>query len=210
MPSHQKVVVLDSEDTEWCMQKADVSHQLQGNLLIKSKNEFISSSAVLSKNIAHMIPLRLITGSDNTSGFYAPAKRNCPKKWLVIQRQESSPDWSVRLRSCKRFSCPELIPRTQVLLVKISTVRHPSDDDTLKHHLERTNNITYWLIHYDLSFSYIGHGWEFMNGKCPPVRHTQLPLPHQVTPRDCIDGSNNESSCSSLVTTTVTFLTQPI
>jgi len=52
------------------MQKADVSHQLQGNLLIKSKNEFISCSAVLSKDVANMIPLRLITGSDHTSGFY--------------------------------------------------------------------------------------------------------------------------------------------
>jgi len=29
MPSYQKVVVLDSKDTDWCMQTADVSHQLQ-------------------------------------------------------------------------------------------------------------------------------------------------------------------------------------
>jgi len=47
MPSYQKVIVLDSEDTDWCMQAADVSHQLQGNLLIKSKNGFISCSAAL-------------------------------------------------------------------------------------------------------------------------------------------------------------------
>jgi len=69
MPSYQKVVVLDSKDTDWCMQTAYVSHQLQGNLLIKSKNEFISCSAVLCKDVANMIPLRLITGSDHTSGF---------------------------------------------------------------------------------------------------------------------------------------------
>jgi len=56
MPSYQKLVVLDSEDTDWCSQTADVSHQLEGNLLMKSKNEFISSSAVLSKNVANMIP----------------------------------------------------------------------------------------------------------------------------------------------------------
>jgi len=80
MPSYQKVVVLDSEDTDWCTQTADVSHQLEGNLLIKSKNEFISCSAVLSEDVANMIiPLRLITGSDHTSGFYIPAKRNCCK-----------------------------------------------------------------------------------------------------------------------------------
>ena len=75
-----KVVVLDSEDTDWCTQTADVSHQLEGNLLIKSKNEFISCSAVLSEDVANMIiPLRLITVSDHTSGFYIPAKRNCCK-----------------------------------------------------------------------------------------------------------------------------------
>jgi len=81
--------------------------------------------------------------------------------------------WWVRLRSSKTksklvrkrfFSCPESILRMQVLILKISTVRHPSDDDTLKHHLERTYDITYWLIHYDLSFSYwpwLGtHEWE--------------------------------------------------
>jgi len=163
MPSYQKLVVLDNEDTDWCSQTADVSHQLEGNMLIKSTNEFISCCAVLSKDVANTIPLRLIAGSDHTSGFYLPAKRNCCKKWLKIQRQESSSDEWMRLRSYKtkskliqkRFSCPESMLRTQVLLVKISTVRHPSDDFTLNHHhLERTNDITYWLIHYDLSFSY--------------------------------------------------------
>ena len=29
------------------------------------------------------------------------------------------------------------------LLVKISTVRRPSDDETLNHHLKRTKDITY-------------------------------------------------------------------
>jgi len=66
--------------------------------------------------------------------------------------------------------------------MKKSTVRLPPDDDILNHHLERTNFmldiltychsfshiVTYCQIHYDLlehPFS-IGHGWEFMNGKC--------------------------------------------
>ena len=94
-----KVVVLDSEDTDWCMQEADiVSHQLQGQMLIEGKNEFISSSAVLSEDVANMIiPLRLITGSDHTPGFWC-------KKWLVIQRQESSTNGWMRLQSYKTKS----------------------------------------------------------------------------------------------------------
>ena len=79
---------------------------------------------------------------------------------------------------------------------KKSTVRLPPDDDTLNHHLESTNYITYCQVHYDLLEhpSPIGHGWEFRNGKCRPVRHTQLPLPHQLIPVDCTDDSSNESS----------------
>jgi len=55
--------------------------------------QLLCRSAVLSEDIVNMImPLRVITGSDHshTSNFYVLAKRNCCKKWLVIQRQESS------------------------------------------------------------------------------------------------------------------------
>jgi len=62
MRSYQKVVVLDSDDTDVHVQAADVSHQLQLNLLIKSKNGFISCSAVLSGDVVNMImPVRVIT-----------------------------------------------------------------------------------------------------------------------------------------------------
>ena len=47
--NNKKVVNLDSEDTEVYVQAAYVSHQLQGNLLIKHKKEYISCSAMLSK-----------------------------------------------------------------------------------------------------------------------------------------------------------------
>jgi len=50
------------------VQAANVSHQLPGHLLIKSKNVFISCSAVLSKDVANIImPLYVITSSDHTS-----------------------------------------------------------------------------------------------------------------------------------------------
>jgi len=79
---------------------------------------------------------------------------------------------------------------------KKSTVRLPPDDDTLNHHLERTNYITYCQVHYDLLEHpfIIGHGLEFRNGNYRPVRHTQLPLPNQLIPVDCTDDSSNESS----------------
>jgi len=98
MPSYQKVLVLDSGDTYVYVQAAYVSHKLQANLWIKSKNEFISWSAELSEHVANIImPLYVITSSDHTST--AMAKRNCCNKWSVIQRQESSSNGQVRVCS---------------------------------------------------------------------------------------------------------------
>ena len=74
--NYKDVVVLDSEDTDVYVQAAYVSHQLQGTLLIKRKNEFISCSAMLSEDVANIvIPLHVITGSDHTSGFYGHGKK---------------------------------------------------------------------------------------------------------------------------------------
>jgi len=118
------------------MQEADIiSHQLQGQMLIKGKNEFISSSDVLSEDVANMIiPLRLITGSDHTPGFYVPAKNvakviSDPEEREIVGWVDETPELQDEVKLIqKRFSCPESILRTQ-LLVKISTVRHPYDDD---------------------------------------------------------------------------------
>jgi len=80
--------------------------------------------------------------------------------------------------------------------MKKSTIRLPPNNDTLDQHLERTNYITYCQIHHNLLEhpSPIGHGWELVNGKWRPVRHTQPPLPHQLRPRDCTDDSIDDSS----------------
>ncbi|KAJ4930797.1 hypothetical protein JOQ06_025105 [Pogonophryne albipinna] len=79
-------------------------------------------------------------------------------------------------------------------LKKKSTVRLPPDDDSLDHHVERTNYIAYCQLHYNLLEhpSPIGHGWELVNGKCRPVRHTLPPLPQQLTRTDFSDESSDD------------------
>ena len=68
-------------------------------------------------------------------------------------------------------------------LKKKCTIRLPPDEDSLDRHVERTNYITYCQLHYNLQEHPppIGHGWELVNGKCRPVRHTLPPLPQQLT-----------------------------
>ena len=79
---------------------------------------------------------------------------------------------------------------------KKSTICLPADDDSLNHHVVRTNYITYCQFHYDLLEhpSPIGHGWEILNGKCRSVHYTLPTLPLQLTHRDWSEDSNESSS----------------
>jgi len=78
--NYKEIVVLESKDTDVYVQAAYVSHQLQGTLLIKCKNEFISCSAMLSEDVANiLIPLHVITGSGHTFGFYGHGKKMLQK-----------------------------------------------------------------------------------------------------------------------------------
>jgi len=215
--NNEEVVVIDSEDTDVYVQAAYVSHQLQGNLLIKRKHEYISCSAMLSEDVAKIIiPLHVITGSDHTSGFFGHGKKKLLQKVIsdpVARRLLRRVGESLELRdevksAMKTFVLYEIYSENTGVtcgqarasrwhkMKKKCTVRLPPDDDTLNHHLERTNYITYCQIHYDLLEhpSPIGHGWEFMNGKCRPVRYTKPPLPHKLTPDHDIDDGSDESS----------------
>ena len=73
--------------TDVYVQAACVSHQVQGNLLIKHRKEYVSCSAMLSEDVADIIiPLHVITGSDHTSAFFGNGKKK------VLQKVISDPE----------------------------------------------------------------------------------------------------------------------
>ena len=160
--NNKEVVTLDSEDTYVYVQAAYVSHQLQGNLLIKNKKEYISCPVMLSKDVANIIiPLHVITGSDHTSTFFGHGKKT------VLQKVMSDPEARELLQQVgERLELRDEVKaamKTFVLHTMYSEnagvtceqarasmwhkmKKHsppPPDDDTLNHHLERTNYITY-------------------------------------------------------------------
>ena len=93
--NNKEVVILDSEDIDVYVQAAYVSHQLQGNLLIKHKKEYISCSAMLAEDVANIIiPLHVITGSDHTSAFFGHGKKKVLQKVNRWVR-----DWSYETKS---------------------------------------------------------------------------------------------------------------
>ena len=78
-------------------------------------------------------------------------------------------------------------------MTRKTTTHLPPDDDTLRHHLIRTNYITYCQVHFNMEEnpSPISHGWEIMNGKCRPVRHT---LPSRATTSHRSDDTSDKDS----------------
>ncbi len=208
-------VVLDSEDTDVYVQAAYVSQQLRGDLLIKRKHAYINCRAMLSEDVADIIiPLHVITGSDHTSGFYGHGKKPVlekvvadPESRELLGRVGESLELEEDVRAhMKAFvlskvyaesadvTCGQARASKWHKLKKKSMIRLPPDDDSLNLHVERTNYITYCQLHYNLLEhpSPIGHGWEILNGKCRPVRHTMPALPQQLVPRD--DESSDEGS----------------
>jgi hypothetical protein len=205
-------VVLDCEDTDVYVQAAYVSQQVRGDLLIKRKHVLINCRAMLSEEVADIIiPLHVITGSDHTSGFYGHGKKKVWEKVKInsearelLGRVGESLELKHDVRAdMKAFvlsviyaesadvSCGQARVSKWHKLKNKSTIRLPPDDDSLNLHMERSNYLTYCQLHYNLQEhpSPIGHGWELVNGKCRPVRHTLPPLPQQFTPHDCSDVS---------------------
>ena len=196
-------VVIDSEDTDVYVQAAYVSHQLRGDLLIKRKSVIINCHDLLPEEVANIIiPLHVITGGDHTSGFYGHGKKQALQK--VINDPEAR-ELLARVGDCLKLvdevrddmrtfilsklyssgadvTCGQARASKWHKLKKKSTLRLPPDEDSLDLHVQRTNYITFCQLHYKLLEhpSPIGHGWEIVNGKCRPLRHTLPPLPQEL------------------------------
>ena len=94
---------------------------------------------------------------------------------------------------------------------KKSLARLPPDEDTLHHHLDRVNYLSFLLKHYELNRhpSPIGRGWAYINEKCRPVRYAipatadvLQPQPQALSDDDDDDGSDEENM--EIIVTTVT------
>ena len=63
--------------------------------------------------------------------------------------------------------------------MKKKSFQIPPDTDCLCKHFIRANHLTYLVLHPLLKKhpSPINHGWELVDGKCRPIRHTRPALP---------------------------------
>ncbi|MCG8430912.1 MAG: hypothetical protein MJA29_07055 [Candidatus Omnitrophica bacterium] len=207
-------VLIDSEDTDVYVQAAYVAHCIPGDLLIKRKDAVVDCKKMPSEEIAQVIiPLHVISGSDHTSGFYDHGKEKIlqkvvkdPEARKFLQRVGQNLDLEDDVREdmktfvvCKIYGEKEKNARAAKWrrMKRKSTARLPPDEDSLNHHLERTNYITYCQRNYSLKEhpSPIGQGWEVINGKLKPVRYNDTALPDELRQQESrLDNSESESS----------------
>lgn len=197
-------VVLDSEDTDVFVQASYVAQNVPGNLFIKHNRSFVMCSAMLPPEVAKVIiAAHAISGSDHTSGFYGHGKKSIMK--VIVSDEEArdllenvgfTPDLPIHVaEEMESFVLTKMYggkPGSTCAQVRAdkwrkqkrkSTVTLPPDQDSLWHHLERTNYIVFCQRHYEDREhpSPLGHGWEIINGRCRPIRYTKLPLPTHVS-----------------------------
>jgi len=210
-------VVIDSEDTDVYVQAAYVSQQLEGNFLLKRKQALINCKAMLPQEVAEVIiPLHVISGSYHTSGFYGHGKKplmkkvmNDPESRELLKNVGDSLELVNETKAdMKAFVISKIYGQNEDVtcgqaraskwhkLKKKSMIRLPPDDDSLDLHLKRTNYIAYCQLHFNMFEhpSPLGHGWQILNGKCRPARHSLPPLPQQLTPHESMADSSDSSS----------------
>ena len=192
--SYDGPVVIGSEDTDVYVQAAYVAHILPGNLYIKNKNSLFICVELVSNSVSKVIvPFHVLTGCDHTPGFYGRGKKKIFDKLMkdsegqellhevgdsLILDENTRQDMK-KFILCKVYgehvdTCGKARASKWRKMKKKSMARLPPDEDTLNHHCDRTNYISFCLKHFQLDrHPPIGHGWAFLNGRCRPIRHTK-------------------------------------
>ena len=166
-----RTVVIDSTDTYVYVQAAYVSHSLRGDLMIKRKHALVNCRAMLPDEIASIIiPLHVISGSDHTSAFCGHGKKKLLAKVAkdlqareLLEQVGESLELDDNVRDqMKKFvltyiyggsgdvTCGQARASKWNKLKSKSLVRLPPDADSLNHHIERTNYISYCQLNYNM------------------------------------------------------------
>ncbi|MES9882370.1 MAG: hypothetical protein ABW185_15975 [Sedimenticola sp.] len=194
-------VVIDAEDTDVYVQAVAISHDVPGILCMRKKKQLLFCRGMCADDdIAKcLIAFHVMTGCDANSCFYGHGKislyekmMKCPEaRTLLSKCGDALPLTDDVLGDLKcyviryvygdaRSSSLDLARAAKWKRDKKKTLmRLPPDDDSLHQHIARANYLAYIQRHPDLRShpSPIGHGWELVNGRCKPVRHTQPALP---------------------------------
>ena len=145
------------------VQASYVSRKLPGKLLIKNKNAIFCCKEMVSSEVAEIIiAVHEITGGDHTSGFFGHGKKRILEKVkkdpharqllnevgenLVLadrvkQKMKKFVLWIIYGENSE--SCGQARASKWRKMRKKSMARLPPDNDSLDHHCERTNYLTY-------------------------------------------------------------------
>ena len=219
-------VVIDAADTDVYIQTAAISHDVPGVIRIKKKKElFFCRGMCTDEDFAKcLIQFHVMTGCDANTCFYGNGKttlydkmaKSVEARRILSKCGESLPlnedalnelvSYVIRFVYGDLHSSPLDLVRTAKWRgqKKKSLMCLPPDFDSLKQHIMRANYLTYIQRHLELRIhpSPIGYGWELINGRCKPVRHTQpsLPLTFSISPLPQVGNcSDSEDEASDVI-----------
>ena len=166
----------------------------------KRNKETVLCRGMLTEEMAHcIVQLHCFTGCDANSGFFGKGKSSLYDKVAKssVARQQLSrcgeshhlgedveQDLFAFTRQViygdkKSSTMAEACASKWKTMKKKSCIRLPPDADCLHQHCLRANYVAY-LVHHPILKEHpssLGHGWELVNGRCRPVRHTRPALP---------------------------------
>ena len=186
------------------MLAAYVANQINGDLGIKKKEDILDCKSLCSKEVAEIIvPLHIHTRADAVSGFYGRGKKlifqsvvkseeacellTCLGKVIPVTEatlermalftikyvygdKDSTTFAEARARNCNKMK-------------KKSTQRIAPDRESHNLKVKRANYQVYILHRYnkpEAPPTPLEHGWEFVEGKCQPLRYISAPLPNNI------------------------------
>ena len=214
----EKLVVIDSEDTDVYVQSAFVAHKLSGLRIYKNavENNYVNCEKLCSSEMAEIIiQLHALTGCDSNSAFFGHGKNK------IFDTAKSSEEARTLLKSCGSsldISKSTIDDLTKFILVyndrqsksptearvkkwksfkkKKSLARLPPDEDSLFYQIKRGNYLSYIQLNYSLSDhpTAIGNGWKSVNGKCYAERYTKENIPRAVIVNSAQSEESGEDS----------------
>ena len=194
---YKKAVILDTEDTDNYVHTAYVSHQISGVLCIKGKTQIIDTKSQCNKEMAaSLIPLHVITACDHNSGFYGVSKKVISDR--IQTRKETHdllaycgtelPASKEVLDDLKKFAMWYVYCDTEKMtLAELRAAKWRAQKKKI--HFLRIPTVfsSTWngqtiseASNPQFHPSPLGHGWQFVDGLCLPVRYDLSALPSSI------------------------------
>ena len=217
-------VIFDTKDTDNYVAAAYQAHLYPERMGIKCGNKFIDCRLLVEPDMVHcVIPLHVMSGCDQVSGFFGKGKSTMFNKIKKSTRAKEQLEHCGEDEELEEECVQELLSFTRETVYgdylsqsmgeararkwrsqkKKSISRLPPDEDSARYKIQRSNYQAYLMRNPDIRDhpTAVGKGWEVVNGVCRPHRYSKPALPENLNQINLstenetdMDQSNNDDT----------------